>query len=306
MSSELLTWHEAFCQNCLIMKGQSRHTIAGYRDTIKSFVKFTAATRLDEVTIPIVENWIARGTTEFQWSPVTSRGRIRYMFLFGKWLVVRKLLPLNPLEGIALPRIPKKIPPHLDVQQAEHLLRCVRNHWFGSRFASIRAYATIGTFAFTGIRKSELRNLELVDIELPKRLIAIRAGKGAKDRIVAIPPQLASILSDYLSERSRFVADRPSDSPFLFLGKKGGRLSDKTLRRMVDRARRISGVYFTPHLLRHTFATLMLEGGCDLFSLSRLMGHADIKTTAIYLSASVDLLREQSIKHPLFLGNRAM
>lgn len=71
---------------------------------------------------------------------------------------------------------------------------------------------------------------------------------------------------------------------------------------MITRARGVSGVYFAPHLLRHTFATLMLEGGCDLFSLSRLMGHADIKTTAIYLAASVDHLREQALKHLVFLS----
>lgn len=300
MPSELLTWHDAFCQNCLIMKGQSRHTIAGYRDAIKSFVKFTGSTRLSEITIPIVEGWIARGTTECQWSPVTSRGRIRYMLLFGKWLAARDLLPSNPLNGISLPRIPRKIPKHLDVEQAEHLLRCVRSHWFGSRFANTRAHATIATFIFTGIRKSELRNLELADVNLLKRLISIRGGKGAKDRIVTIPPQLSGILADYLRERIRLASMASTSAcPYLFLGKGGGRLSDKTLRRMISRARDASGIYFAPHLLRHTFATLMLEGGCDLFSLSRLMGHSRLDTTAIYLSASVGLLQQQALKHPV-------
>jgi len=221
MSSELLTWHEAFCQNCLIMRGQSRHTIAGYRDAIKSFVKFTGSTRLSEITIPIVEGWIARGTTECQWSPVTSGGRIRYMLLFGKWLAARDLLPRNPLNGISLPRIPRRIPKHLDVEQAEHLLRCVRSHWFGSRFANARAHATIATFIFTGIRKSELRNLELADVDLAKRLISIRSGKGAKDRIVTIPPQLAGILVDYLRERARLATTSGKECPFLFLAGRG-------------------------------------------------------------------------------------
>ncbi len=169
------------------------------------------------------------------------------------------------------------------MEQAEHLLRCVRNHWFGSRFANARAHATIGAFIFTGIRKSELRNLELADVDLPRRLISIRGGKGSKDRIVTIPPQLAGILADYLRERTHLVA---KDCPYLIVGKAGGRLSDKTLRRMVRRARVASGIYFAPHLLRHTYATLMLEGGCDLFSLSKLLGHSSLNTTAIYLSAS--------------------
>lgn len=299
MSSELLTWHDAFCQHCLIMKGQSRHTIAGYRDAIKSFVKFTGTTKLSEISIVTVEGWISRGTTERQWSPVTSRGRIRYMILFAKWLAARDLLPTNPLVGISLPRIPKKIPRHLDIEQAEHLLRSVRNHWYGSRFASARAHAVIATFIFAGVRKSELRNLEVVDVNLPKRLISIRGGKGSKDRIVTIPPQLAAVLAHYLRERSRMVAKVGKVSPYLFLGKSGGRLSDKTLRRMIRRSRDASGIYFAPHLLRHTYATLMLEGGCDLFSLSKLMGHSRLDTTAIYLSASVGLLQQQALRHPV-------
>lgn len=302
MSSELRTCHESFCQNCLIMKGQSRHTIAGYRDTINSFIKFTDATRLSEISLQAVEGWIARGTTEHQWSPVTSRGRIRYMLLFCKWLVSRQLVPSNPLEGISLPRIPKRIPKHLAIDQAEHLLRSVRNHWFGSRFSSARAHAIIATFIFTGLRRSELRNLEFLDLDLPRHLISVRSGKGARDRIVTIPPQLAGILAGYVRERAEAAELTERDtSGYFFLGKAGGRLSNKTLNRMIERARRASSLYFTPHLLRHTFATLMLEGGCDLFSLSRLMGHASLTTTTIYLSASVGLLQQQALKHPVMM-----
>ncbi len=126
----------------------------------------------------------------------------------------------------------------------------------------------------------------------------IAAGKGSKDRIVTIPPQLADILAEYLQERSRQAA---RECPYLFLGKGGSKLSDKTLRRLIKRARAASGLYFAPHMLRHSYATLMLEGGCDLFSFSKLMGHADIKTTAIYLAATVKHLQTQALKHSVAL-----
>jgi site-specific recombinase XerD len=281
------------------MKGQSKYTIAGSRDAINSFVKFTGASTLAHINISAVEGWIATGTCQYGWSPVTSRGRIRYMILFAKWLVSRGLLPSNPLEDISLPRIPKKIPRSLSLDRAQDLLRFARNQRFRSRFEGIRAYAIVAMFLYTGIRKRELRRLELRDVDLENHVVSVRSGKGAKDRIIPIPPQLKEVLFSYLAERGRRNA---AENPYFFLGIQGnGKLGDKVLRRTIMKIREGSRIYFTPHLLRHTYATLMLEGGCDLFSLSKLMGHADIKTTTIYLSATVSHLQRQVLKHPVSL-----
>lgn len=297
MSTDLLAWHDAFCHHCLVMKGQSPYTIAGYRDTIKSFIKFTGVSNLHELTLATVESWISTGTCKHGWSPVTSRGRIRYMILFAKWLVSRGRLADNPLEGISIPRIPKKIPRGLSKQDAEDLLRFTRNHRFRSKFEGARAYAIVAMFIYTGLRKRELRCLELRDVDLDHGIVAVRAGKGAKDRIITIPPQLPPTLQQYILRRKR-----PADmaNPYFFVGAKSqGMISDVILRRLVAKLREASGIYFSPHMLRHTYATLMLEGGCDLFSLSKLLGHADIKTTTIYLSASVSHLQQQVLKHPV-------
>lgn len=297
MFSELALWHERFCQHCLVMKGQSPYTIQGYRDTLRSFVKFTGSTRIIDVTLSKVEEWITAGTRECGWSPVTSRGRIKYMVVFGKWLVREGRLEMNPLADISMPRLPRKLPRHLPVEQAEQLLRCARNCRFRSKFESARAYAIIATFIYTGLRKRELRELELRDIDLDHRLLTVRQGKGAKDRIIPIPPQLTAALEGYLAHRS---APRFALLPFFFVGWKAqSKVGNKVLSRLVDRLKEASGVYFAPHMLRHTYATLMLEGGCDIFSLSKLLGHADIKTTTIYLSASVSHLQQQVLKHPV-------
>ena len=297
MPTEILSWHEAFCQHALVMKGQSRYTIAGYRDTIKSFIKFTNAVELRDISLRSVERWIAEGTAQHGWSPVTSRGRIRYMILFARWLVQRGLLTTDPLEGISIPRVPKKIPRSLSKTEAEDLLRFVRNCRFRSRFEGARAYAILAMFLYTGIRKRELRSLELRDVDLANGVLSIRQGKGAKDRLIAIPPQLAPILQEYLNHRLR---PRYGELPYFFVGTKcRGVLNDVIIRRLVRKIRKASGIYFAPHMLRHTYATLMLQGGCDIFSLSKLMGHADIKTTTIYLSTTVDHLRAQVFKHPI-------
>lgn len=282
------------------MKGQSRYTVTGYRDTIKSFVKYTGAASLADITLATIEGWISQGTCERGWSPVTSRGRIKYMIVFAKWLVERGQLESNPLEGISMPRIPKKIPKRLSRGQAEELLRFVRNYPFRTKFEGVRGYAIIATFIYTGIRKRELCALELRDIDLEHALLTVRHGKGAKDRIVAIPPSLTPILQEYLTYRD---SARYGHLPYFFVGFKAQRrINNVIIDRLVRKIRDASGIYFAPHMLRHTYATLMLEGGCDLFSLSKLLGHADIKTTTIYLSASVQHLQRQVLKHPVVLG----
>lgn len=299
MPTELASWHEQFCQHCLVMKGQSKYTITGYRDTLRSFVKFTDAKSLSDITLAKVEGWIATGTCQHGWSPVTCRGRIKYMIVFAKWLVRMGELDSNPLEDISMPRIPKKIPKRLSRRQTEDLLRFVRNYKFRSKFEGVRSYAVIATFIYTGIRKRELRDLELRDVDLENRILSVRQGKGAKDRMIPIPPALEAILRDYLRFRSK---PRFSKVSHFFVGIKAqGGLGNKVIARMVEKVREASGIYFAPHMLRHTFATLMLEGGCDLFSLSKLLGHADIKTTTIYLSATVKHLQEQVLKHPVIL-----
>lgn len=282
------------------MKGQSPYTIKGYRETLRSFVKYTDASRLSDLTISRVESWICEGTRLCNWSPKTSSGRIKYMIVFANWLVREGVLDSNPLEGISLPRVPQRIPKRLSVQQAEDLLRYTRNCRYASKFVAARAYGIIATLLYTGVRKRELRDLELRDVDLKHDVLMVRQGKGAKDRIIPIPHQLQGILADYLKQR---LSRGFSDQPFFFVGNSGrGRLANKVLYRLVTKLRKASGIYFAPHMLRHTYATLMLEGGCDLFSLSKLMGHADIKTTTIYLSATVKHLQEQVLKHPVALN----
>lgn len=264
---------------------------------INSFLKFIPATTLADISLANVERWISLGTSQVGWSPVTSRGRIKYMIVFVKWLVQRGKLEANPLEGISIPRVPKKIPKRLSCEQAEELLRFVRNYPFDTKFEKARGYAIIATFIFTGIRRRELLELELCDVDLENGIISIRRGKGGKDRIIPISPPLTQILQDYLCQRK---IPKYEKLPYFFVGAKAwGKMGKVVIRRLFKKIRLASGIYFAAHLLRHTFATLMLEGGCDIFSLSKMMGHADIKTTTIYLAATVGHLKKEVLKHPV-------
>jgi site-specific recombinase XerD len=205
-------------------------------------------------------------------------------------------LEKNPILDIEKPKMEKKLPTKLTKQATMQLLEIVYNYPYEYRFLRYRNHAIFSTFIFAGIRKQELLNLKFADIDLENLTLFVRQGKGKKDRIVPISFTLAQSLKKYLEERKRLNKTNPE----FFSSLRGNTgFTESGLKKLVDQARKSSGITFTVHKLRHTFATLMLEGGCDIFSLSKMMGHSDIKTTTIYLAASAEHLRAQMTKHPL-------
>ena len=129
-------------------------------------------------------------------------------------------------------------------------------------------------------------------------ILAISAvqGKGGKDRTVSMSSTLAHTLGRYQEQRGRL---RSTCLEFFVLSYRDMGFTDSGLKRLIDFTRKVSNIPFSAHKLRHTFATLMLEGGCDIFSLLKMLGHSDIKTTTIYLAASPEHPRKQILKHPL-------
>jgi site-specific recombinase XerD len=200
------------------------------------------------------------------------------------------------MDDIEVPKLEKRLPPKLNKQEAMRILEVVDNYPYDSQFLRYRNYAIFATFIMAGLRKKELLSLKCTDIEIENLSIFIRQGKGNKDRVVPINYRLAEALKQYKEERRRlnktcpeFFTSSTYDKGFTHSG----------LVRVLAQIRETTGITFTIHKLRHTFATLMLEGGCDIYSLSKMMGHNDIKTTTIYLAANIEHLRSQIMKHPL-------
>ena len=154
----------------------------------------------------------------------------------------------------------------------------------------------MATFIFTGLRKSELIGVQLKDLDLVNGTIFVAHAKGGKERIVPIPPRLNTILKEYLRERERL--GRTTTSLFVSSTNDCG-LSGSGLENTINLLRAASTFDFSAHVLRHTFATLMLEGGCDLFTLSKIMGHGSLEMTKIYLEATALHKQNEAIKHPL-------
>lgn len=278
------------------IRGYSPNTVKRYVSVVNYYCREGGITELEQVNEENVRNMFYNGRTEKNWTANTFITFHKSLVVFFRWCVDNGLMETNPAEKVETPKREKRIPPKLTKQQALRLLEVVYNYPYDYKFLRHRNYAMFATFIYAGLRKSELLHLKYADIDLENLTIFIRQGKGSKDRIVPMSYTLAEILKKYISERQRLNKTCPE--LFASLNRNMG-FTDIGMKRLVEKMRKAAGIDFTVHRLRHSFAVLMLEGGCDIYSLSKIMGHADIKTTTIYLAASTEHLRKQIIKHPL-------
>ncbi len=278
------------------IRGYAKPTISRYKVSISLYCRHAGITQLEEVTNDNVRNFFYYGRIERKWSPNSFICYHKSLLVFFRWCIKEGYMKENPVSDIEMPKLEKRIPPKLSKQEALRLLEVVYNFPYAFRFERYRNHAIFSMFLFAGVRMSELMNLKFTDVDIENMQIYIRQGKGNKDRIIPICYTLADTLKKYIGERARLQKTCPEF--FASLNRNLG-ITKTGLKYMTQRIRDASGTKFTIHKLRHTFATLMLEGGCDIYALSRMMGHSDIKTTTIYLAATVDHLRGQMTKHPL-------
>ena len=287
---------ERFCEYSISIKGYSRDTIRRYRFSVNFYAKYSGIHEITEASEANVRALFYAGRIERKWSVNTYLVYRKSLLVFFRWCVKMGYLANNPAQDIEVPKSEKRLPTKLTKQAAMRLLEVVYNYPYEYTFLRYRNHAIFSMFVFAGLRKQELLNLKYADVDLENFTIFVRQGKGGRDRIIPMSHTLAQCLKKYLSERRRLNKVNPEF--FSSLRANVGFTSDG-LKKLVDQVRISSGIVFSVHKLRHTFATLMLEGGCDIYSLSKMMGHSDIQTTTIYLSASAELLRSQIMKHPL-------
>ena len=287
---------QKFCDYSVSIRGYSKDTVRRYKYVINCFCKLADISEIKQVTDENVRNLFYLGRVERKWSVNTFIVYHKTLLVFFRWCIKQGYLEKNPIIDIEKPKLEKRLPTKLTKQIALQLLEIVYNYPYEYKFLRYRNHAIFSTFIFAGLRKQELLNLKYTDIDLENLTLFIRQGKGNKDRIIPISYTLAQSLKRYREERKRLNKTNPS-----FFSSLHGNIgfTNNGLKKLVERVRETSGIKFTVHKLRHTFATLMLEGGVDIYSLSKMMGHSDIRTTTIYLSASAEHLRLQMTKHPL-------
>lgn len=222
---------------------------------------------------------------------VTIARKVTALRTFFNYLLREGLVKANPAEMVQTPRTEKYIPSFLSVDETMLLLQKKE----GRDEAALRDRAIIELFYSSGIRLSELTGLNRGDIDFYQGLMRVR-GKGRKERIIPVGDIALAAVRDYLENRKDISEKYPysgSQEP-IFIGRKGSRLSTRTVGRLLDRMVQKSGIArkISPHTLRHTFATHMMEAGADLRAIQELLGHESLSTTQKYTSVSVSRLLE--------------
>jgi len=227
----------------------------------------------------------------------TQQGKLTAVSVFGKWLARERLVLVNPAADIEMPRDGIHLPAAtLTLEEAEKVLAVPDT----STALGLRDRAIIEVFYSTGIRRSELANLRIQDLDLARGVIAVREGKGRKDRFVPIGERAIAWLAAYLREVRPILAPL-SDDGALFLSSDGVALAPITITDTLKGYVRKADIDKPGacHLFRHTMATLMLEGGADLTTIQHILGHQSPQTTEIYAKMSILKLKAiHTATHP--------
>lgn len=281
----------------LIEKGLAANTLDAYRMDLTRFADFlhTCGIRsLHEADSPV----ILKHLIFLRDSGIGARSRSRHLVTlrgFFKFLVQEKILEKNPASRIDLPKSGLKLPDVLSVQEVDRIL----NLPVSPKPASIRNAAMIELMYAAGLRVSELVAVKLQDVNLTGCCIRV-FGKGAKERMVPFG-QPAREKIDFFVTTARPLLLRSGLSPFLFLARAGKPMTRQGFWKILKKYAQIAGISrpITPHSLRHSFASHLLEGGADLRSVQVMLGHVDISTTQIYTHVARDHLKRMHEKyHP--------
>jgi integrase/recombinase XerD len=282
-------------------RGLSRNTLEAYRSDLLQFGRFLGArdvSALDARPVEVADflTRLATGDAEHRpASPATIHRKSACLRSFYRHLRREGLRESDPTASLSAPRRSRKLPQVLTRGEVDRLLSQPR----GTDPHALRDRALLELMYASGLRASEAIGLQLGDVDLEERVVRAR-GKGSKERIVPLGQAAARAIRIYLERgRPALVKERPE--PHLFVNFRGGQLTRQGLYKIVRRHATTAGLAdrMSPHTLRHTFATHLLAGGCDLRSVQEMLGHADVATTQLYTHLSSERLKDVYFKaHP--------
>jgi integrase/recombinase XerD len=288
---------DAWLTHLDVERGVSRHTLSAYRRDLARWSAHLGSLGVDrpqDVRESHVSEFLARlreGDEDHQPLAATSAARTLVAVRgLHRFLAVEGVLDTDPARRVSPPTPPSRLPQAIPVEDVEHLLEAAS---VGDTPASLRDRALLEVLYGTGARISEAVGLDVDDVEGDDGVVRLR-GKGGKERLVPLGSYAASALGAWLVRGRPAFATKGVGTPALFLNTRGGRLSRQSawavLRASAERAR--LGGHLSPHTLRHSFATHLLEGGADVRVVQELLGHASVTTTQVYTLVTVQRLRE--------------
>lgn len=286
-----------FRDHCLIEKNMTRknyRTIIRHMERLLEYLDTENLRKIKEVSI---REYLSIESERKYWSPKTYRTYLQSVKTYFKWCVRRNFIKRNPAEKIEKPKLPQRLPRCLTKAEVQTIFSSAIQYNWLYQFERSRNLAILYTFLYTGIRLSELLHLRITDVNIDSQEIYVNKGKGGKNRIVPIHPQLSGILREYIQKRNK----RGKDSKWFFTGiHSDKRLYEKNVHAICRKVSERSGIKFTPHMLRHTFARLVCDADMNLFKLKEILGHSNVSTTQIYLSVSREGIKK-SLRNVSFL-----
>ena len=299
---------EQFLEHLRYERNVSSHTLRNYSSDLEQFLDFLApadpstgkrntpeVSTIDHLTI---REWLASLHTAQKKKASIAR-KLAALRTFFQFLVREGMLELNPAKLVATPKLEKKLPKHLSIEEAVRFIESPDPETDLGK----RDRAMLELMYATGVRVAELTTLNLADVDFRNQLARV-TGKRRKQRIVPFGDPAGVAIRSYLGVRDKFLLNAPiskRDDEALFLNYQGTRITTRSVGRMVEKYIRIcAGMHnISPHALRHSFATHLLDSGADLRDIQELLGHARLSTTQVYTHVSMEKLIEVYDKaHP--------
>jgi len=297
MEKNLDLWIDRFLHHLAVEKGLSQNTLDAYARDLQGYaalVRGRGVSKVAEITAEHTLNYF-KAMRSKDLSPRSAARTLSTLKGFHKFLLQEQAIKENPLRRMRSPRVVPRLPSVLTLLEVEGLLQQPNP----SQPLGIRDRAMLELMYATGLRVSELVLLTVNDVNLDVGYVRTR-GKGSKERIVPIGKAAGQALKGYLEGPRRLHPFR-SSQPTLFVGRRGRGITRQGFWKILKRYAQTAGIHkrITPHVLRHSFATHLLEGGADLRSVQSMLGHADIATTQIYTHVSREHLKRLHQKfHP--------
>ena len=281
-------------------KNASEKTVKSYREDLTQALAF-ARERLKKSHLE-PSDWNTRLLRAFvSWlhekgyAKSTIARRLAAVRSFGKYLCRQSVLAINPAHGLRGPRPDKILPHFLTVADVQILLAAPGDDWAGRRDRAI-----LETLYSAGVRVSEVVGLNLADADLDEGITTVR-GKGKKERLALLGPACVSAIKEWLPTRTGILDQLRRETDAVFLNKNGGRLTVRSVGRLLTKYLQRAGLdpRTSPHTLRHSFATHLLDAGADIRGVQELLGHKSLNTTQVYTHVTTQRLQSSYQKaHP--------
>ncbi|MBO5249222.1 MAG: site-specific tyrosine recombinase XerD [Muribaculaceae bacterium] len=294
-SNELDRLINGFKAYLKLERGLSDNTSVGYSNDVRKLYDFIESENIElkQVTLEMLHSFVAQ-LHDLGISPRSQARIISGIKSFFKYLKLEGYVEEDPSVMLETPLLGTHLPEILSVEEIDAMIDCIDL----SKPDGQRNRAIIETLYGCGLRVSELINLEISKLYLDEGYVVIR-GKGSKERLVPISEVAQEQILLYINEQRSMQTIKRGDDNILFLNKRGGRLSRVMIFYIIKRLAELAGIrrQVSPHTLRHSFATHLLEGGANLRAIQQMLGHESISTTEIYIHIDRTRLREEILTH---------